>query len=482
MDASNVTGLQAQASSDPSALLAAVGGIQEAGGGFGPLLGQLLSRGPEATAGGPLLSIEISTRDLLTREFAGLMRGEATEESSATSFERLGDGKGHDGDVLSRALSEALGFLMALFSGKGDTQPDEALAKDGERNDEAPEVAAALTLGPSGTAPTVSPSEAPSPIEINGAAGGAFDGLPGRVKKSDSATTADERKGSTLILSGPDAGKALGKEAPVLAPAVPLNAEEAKVAGSASSFRNIISDSKAVRSGGAADVHRPLDAKGRANDLSAFGGAKGETTDGESNLVGSRTSERISASSDTTDVDPYRSESVGTYAGAASAGGTSGMGARQNSADMMPPHAGPRDDSAAPTAPKHVPETVRTSEVPGDRFLVLRHDEGSVEVSVKVEHLGKLRIELVMDDGVVNARIQTSDAAAKSVIENNLGQLLENLTREGVSIGNVAVSLREKREPSEGDQNPRTKPNTAEVVNVALDAPSVAQGLISIYA
>jgi hypothetical protein len=143
---------------------------------------------------------------------------------------------------------------------------------------------------------------------------------------------------------------------------------------------------------------------------------------------------------------------------------------------------GERVDSSAPTPIRHVPEPARNVEVPGDRFLVLRHDEGSVEVSVKVEHLGKLRIELVMDDGVVNARIQTSDAAAKSVIENNLGQLLENLTREGVSIGNVAVSLREKREPSEGDQNPRTKPNTAEVVNVALDAPSVAKSLISIYA
>jgi hypothetical protein len=182
------------------------------------------------------------------------------------------------------------------------------------------------------------------------------------------------------------------------------------------------------------------------------------------------------------DIDHYRSDNGGTDAGSFNSGGMFDTGARQSSVDMMAPHTGVRIDSSASAPPKDVPVAVRTSEVPGDRLQVLRHDEGAVEVSVKVDHLGKLRIELVMDDGVVNARIQTSDAAAKAVIENNLGQLLENLTRDGVSIGSVAVSLREKREPSGEGQSPGTKPNAAEVAGVTREAALVRQGLISIYA
>jgi flagellar hook-length control protein FliK len=84
-------------------------------------------------------------------------------------------------------------------------------------------------------------------------------------------------------------------------------------------------------------------------------------------------------------------------------------------------------------------------------FVIMRKNEESIEVSVEPDGIGKLEIELNMDKGIINARINASDPIGKEIIERNLNDILNTLVREGIAIGGFSVSLRDNPRPPEED-------------------------------
>ena len=80
-----------------------------------------------------------------------------------------------------------------------------------------------------------------------------------------------------------------------------------------------------------------------------------------------------------------------------------------------------------------------------NRFVITQKDEASLEISLEPKGLGKLDILLSLDRGMINARINASEALGKDLIERNLNNILNTLTNEGINIGSFSVNLRDKR-------------------------------------
>jgi len=63
-------------------------------------------------------------------------------------------------------------------------------------------------------------------------------------------------------------------------------------------------------------------------------------------------------------------------------------------------------------------------------------------VTLQQEGLGKLNIDLSLNKGLINAHINVADDSARSLIENNLQQIMNSLMKEGLSVGGFSVSLK----------------------------------------
>ncbi len=78
-----------------------------------------------------------------------------------------------------------------------------------------------------------------------------------------------------------------------------------------------------------------------------------------------------------------------------------------------------------------------------DHFFTLKKQTSStMEISLEPAGLGKLDIELSLTHDRLQGQILVNDNAGKDLIEQNLPQLISELTREGLQIGGFTVSLK----------------------------------------
>jgi flagellar hook-length control protein FliK len=97
------------------------------------------------------------------------------------------------------------------------------------------------------------------------------------------------------------------------------------------------------------------------------------------------------------------------------------------------------------------PQRAMEMTLPQDQvFTIKRNGPSSLEVSLEPDGLGKLNIELKLTDHHLHAQIMVNDSIGKKLIENNLPQLLSELGKEGLQIGEFSVSLKNQGR----DQNP----------------------------
>ncbi len=77
-----------------------------------------------------------------------------------------------------------------------------------------------------------------------------------------------------------------------------------------------------------------------------------------------------------------------------------------------------------------------------DKIVYIAKGSNKLGVHVESETLGKLKISLSLEKGMVNVQINTPDRAVREFIENNMQQIVESLSRGGVSIGGFSVGLK----------------------------------------
>ena len=137
---------------------------------------------------------------------------------------------------------------------------------------------------------------------------------------------------------------------------------------------------------------------------------------------------------------------------------------------------GPRIALQDITLPK---ETLKTFE---NLFVTTKNNSSSINISLNTNDIGILDIELVLEKGVINGHINTTDNIGKELIERNLYRIIDSLTREGLNIGGFSVSLRHK---GEGFSENRGNQEIIKRDNLIRDIDSPAyylkQGIINIF-
>ena len=86
--------------------------------------------------------------------------------------------------------------------------------------------------------------------------------------------------------------------------------------------------------------------------------------------------------------------------------------------------------------------------------------KGDNKLGVTLDHkdLGQLNIKLSLDKGVVNIHINTADKVAREFVESNMQQIVESLSKNGVSVGGFSVGLK-NHQNSEGFSNKNANKN-----------------------
>jgi hypothetical protein len=135
-----------------------------------------------------------------------------------------------------------------------------------------------------------------------------------------------------------------------------------------------------------------------------------------------------------------------------------------------------------PVGPAADPGVVRFEE---KAFVITRKSDISVEVTLAPPGVGKLEIEVVLEKGIVNARITAADPAGREAIARSLPQIVEALARDGMNIGGFTVSLKERRDrtgdaPADGaSRDPDARLQSA--VSPAASASAASAGLVDIF-
>lgn len=97
-----------------------------------------------------------------------------------------------------------------------------------------------------------------------------------------------------------------------------------------------------------------------------------------------------------------------------------------------------------------MPQPVRTSEVINQVVeqakVVLGQDKSEMVIHLKPDHLGKLELKVVTEQGIVAAKFVAENNQVKEIIEANMQLLKDALEKQGLSIDNVSVQVGQEKQ------------------------------------
>lgn len=87
-------------------------------------------------------------------------------------------------------------------------------------------------------------------------------------------------------------------------------------------------------------------------------------------------------------------------------------------------------------------KTARISDVVKEiSNYIQRQDRNSLTIKVEPEHLGKVKITLDMIENSVQANIEVENEMVKKVVENNMRELQSSMSRNGIQLASLNISL-----------------------------------------
>lgn len=113
-----------------------------------------------------------------------------------------------------------------------------------------------------------------------------------------------------------------------------------------------------------------------------------------------------------------------------------------------------------------------------DKIVYVAKGNNKLGISVEHESLGKLNMSLTLEKGMVNVHINTSDRDVRELIESNMQQILDSLNKDGVSVGEFSVGLRN----SNKENMSTASAGPAEEIISEEKIASHSKGLVNIFA
>lgn len=98
-----------------------------------------------------------------------------------------------------------------------------------------------------------------------------------------------------------------------------------------------------------------------------------------------------------------------------------------------------------------MPQTIKPGEllnqVVEQAKVVIGQDKTEMVIHLKPDHLGKLELKVVTEQGIVAAKFVAENQQVKEIIETNMQQLKDSLQKQGINIEGVSVQVgQEKKE------------------------------------
>ncbi len=104
-----------------------------------------------------------------------------------------------------------------------------------------------------------------------------------------------------------------------------------------------------------------------------------------------------------------------------------------------------------------MPQPVRTSEVINQVIeqakVIVGQDKSEMIIHLKPDHLGKLELKVVTEQGIVAAKFIAESHQVKEIIETNMQLLKDSLEKQGLSIDNVSVQVGQEKQSNYNQQN-----------------------------
>ncbi len=115
-------------------------------------------------------------------------------------------------------------------------------------------------------------------------------------------------------------------------------------------------------------------------------------------------------------------------------------------------------------------------------YTISKKGDASIEISIEPDGIGEIDIELILDNGVINAQINASDIHGIEFFEKNLDNIMRVLINEGLNIGDFSVSLQNKHGMAEMYNNKREDIQNIRITKTGeLLSPYYNENLISIF-
>ncbi len=82
------------------------------------------------------------------------------------------------------------------------------------------------------------------------------------------------------------------------------------------------------------------------------------------------------------------------------------------------------------------------------RFVIRSNQEGEIHLLLKPEELGTMRINLHLQNNLLNGRILVEHPTARTLVEQNISELLRAFREQGIDVGTLDVALNHHSTPS----------------------------------
>lgn len=104
-----------------------------------------------------------------------------------------------------------------------------------------------------------------------------------------------------------------------------------------------------------------------------------------------------------------------------------------------------------------MPQTIKVSEVLGQVVehakVVIGQDKSEMVIHLKPDHLGKLELKVVTEQGIVAAKFIAESQQVKEIIETNMQLLKDSLQKQGISIDGISVQVGPDKQSEYQQQN-----------------------------
>lgn len=115
------------------------------------------------------------------------------------------------------------------------------------------------------------------------------------------------------------------------------------------------------------------------------------------------------------------------------------------------------NQTQVPKSEISMPQPVRTTEVINQVVeqakVVIGQDKSEMIIHLKPDHLGKLELKVVTEQGIVAAKFIAESNQVKEIIETNMQLLKDSLEKQGLSIDNVSVQVGQEKQKEFREQS-----------------------------